>query len=127
MITAEDARYIVRDLDPEPILRRCWRAADEDTDAVVVLDMATGALVLHTSPAEAKPPVRGGENEILLAWCFACQFAEAERRAAEFSEVPPSREVVEESAVRARPRHAVADWAIEDQLKRFEANAREER
>ena len=67
------------------------------------------------------------DGEILLAWCFASMWAEAERRAGEYSEVAPSPEVVEEEGVRGTYRHAVAVWAIENQLKRFEAKAREER
>lgn len=120
MISAEDARYIVRDLDAEKIIRRCWRAAGPETNAAVVLCMAAGKLVIHTWSPALIPPVEP-DSEILLAMCPAARYAETVRLAGRYSEVRPSAEVVEEEAVRAQPEHVVRDFAVEPQLRRFEA------
>ena len=111
MISAEEARWIVRYLEPEMVVRRAWRAATETTNASVGLSMETGELATLRWRPDELPDVDG---VIVLAWCSSSCRVEMEGRAAAYSEVPPSAEVVEEAAVRTA-RHAVSWDAVEQQ------------
>ena len=119
-IAVEDARAILRGLDPGALARRVWRAASEgggqECDAAAVLDLANGTLLVLTWQAGRAAPVP--RWSIVLAWITHAARESTWRALSAASRVAPSREVAEEEVARRAAGEGLCWSCVEDQLRR---------
>ncbi len=109
MISIEEARRILSRVDDASVARRTWRAAVESgCFAATVLDLETGRISTNYWPT---PPAAPPDITVVALAAVSPERREAlEQETARGAEVRPSREVVEEEAVRRAAREGLP-WA----------------
>lgn len=116
VMSIEEARYIVRWLDPGPLARKVWRAAGDEGYAVGALALSTHRVIVVSWPAAGKPhPI--DEPLVALVFCEPGQHTRTHRRLSYAASVPPSEEVVEEEAVREAIREGICFERVEKRLR----------
>ena len=120
MITIEEARYILRDLDAADIVRRAWRASldaeGESCYAAVVLDLRTARIRIDYWPPESL--VLRDWGVIVLAEITAVRRDDAEAEANRRTKVAPSADVVVEGEVERAAQEGLNWGEIEQQLRK---------
>ena len=116
VMSVEEARYIVRWLDPGPLARKVWCAAGDEGYAVGALALSTYRVIIVSWPAAGKPPPID-EPLVVLMSCEPGQHTRTRRRLSESTSVPPSAEVVEEEVVQEAIREGICFERVEERLR----------
>lgn len=97
-MNVEEARSIVRAVDPAYVARLVWRAADDEGYAVGVLGLASRSIMTITWPIGEKPPLPN-EPMVILMVREPGQQLRTRMRLSIGASVPPSDDVIEADVV----------------------------
>ncbi len=115
VMSVEEARYIIRWLDPGPLARKVWQAAGDDGYAVGALALATRRVVIVSWPAAEQPPPID-EPLVVLVSCEPGRHSAMRESLSEGMEVGFSDEVIEEAMVE-EARKGISYERIEERLR----------